>query len=889
MAERPAPHTCQKATKPFPLSRSHSANLRKFLRVFLACSTAMLGFQLHTSSAIAEDEAPPPTHPTTKPKIDKNASVDDIYGALFGSAPQEALSLPYPVIISGINQGDVVITPSSSPGETEIDRQAIMEMILPFLVEQKQAELLETFAQAKTIKAWDLTALGMPTEFDTANLVLIIDIPVEIRSVVPLPLQPRRRAALNLDTEEQAKTSAIVNVAAGTQYVHSSNFLEPGFSATQINVAAALNIHDLVLETGLRYSDGSGDKLGLNDTRLTKDLVKKRVRLEAGDLSVPTSALQGNPGILGLAGFRNFGLQPYEEYRTNPSQQFELQRAAQVQVYINGQFIREIRLLPGRYNLTDLPLQSAAGNDITLEIQYDSGDTDRVVFSAFYDFSLLKKGLTDFALSVGPTSSIDGGSRSYDFENPAISAFYRKGWTDELTAGLNLQADTESVNVGADAFYATGLGTFGVLAGLSDSDTGTGSAITGLYRWNSTGPERVTRFDLQARYQSEFYTTLGSGNSSIKYDVSARMSHNFSQATRVQLTTGFRQRHNQDDFEQSHSANLAWRTKYGTLGTLVRYTTSPSEDAELSAGISFNMLLGSGYAQASHDTQSSSSRASYSSRTDRYADSFGWDVAYSRQSAKDDVRAGASYIGNRFEARAEQRLTAASPQNSFGSENITEASISSALVFADGTFAISRPVYDSFVIFSRNDAVKSINIAVDPRRTVLDTTPSYASYSSALGPAVVPDLNAYYVRTIEVEAPDAPAGTSLGGQALNFLPSYRSGYIVRLGDDRNVAVISVLVDQDGEPIPFAAGYAITSDGERHQMFTNRGGRFYVDGLQHRETVTMEFDSPEGATATFQVPEGEIGVMRLPDPVKIRTNKTTAPYDVTVRVMNKEGA
>ena len=193
------------------------------------------------------------------------------------------------------------------------------------------------------------------------------------------------------------------------------------------------------------------------------------------------------------------------------------------------------------------------------------------------------------------------------------------------------------------------------------------------------------------------------------------------------------------------------------------------------------------------------------------------------------------------------------------------------------------------MIFAKNEAVKGFDIAADPKASILDTKPTYAAFSSGLGPAVVPDLNAYYVRTIEVDAPDAPPGTSLGGQALTFLPSYRSGYIVRLGDDRNVAVISVLVDQDGEPIPFAAGYAITSDGERHQMFTNRGGRFYVDGLQHGETVTMEFDSPEGATATFQVPEGEIGVMRLPDPVKIRTNKTTAPYDVTVRVMNKEGA
>ncbi|KCZ54782.1 hypothetical protein HY29_13365 [Hyphomonas beringensis] len=848
----------------------------------------LAGMHLYKPKASAEQE-PEPAPPAAAPKVNKDASIDEIYGALFGKAPTQAISLPYPVIISGINQGDVMITPSMTQGETLIDRKAIVDLLLPFLIEEKQAELLETVSQEDKVKSGDLTSLGMPTRFDNSNLILVIDIPVEFRSVIPLPIQPRIRAALQLDTEDQAKTSAIVNMAAGTRYIHSSKYLETGFAATQVNLQTAFNIFDVVLETGLRYSDASDEELALNDTRLTKDLVVQRTRLEAGDLSVPTSALQGNPSLLGIAGFRNFGLQPYEEYRTNPSQQFELQRAAQVMVYINGQFIREIRLLPGRYNLTDLPLQSAAGNDITLEIQYDSGDTDRVVFSAFYDFSLLKKGLTDFAVSVGPTSRIEDGVREYDFDNPAISAFYRKGWTDEFTAGVNLQADTELLNLGGDAFYTSGVGTFGFLAGLSETDEGTGSAITGLYRWNDTDRGRQLRFDLQARYQSDLYTSLGSGTSNIKYDLTARVSRNFSDTMRVQLTTGFRQRHDMDEFEQSHSANLTWRTRYGTLGSLVRYTTAPGEEAELSAGISFSMRLGSGYAQASHDTRSSSTRASYSSRMDRNVGSLGWDAAYSRQSNIDDIRAGASYIGNRFESRIEQRLTAATQFDGFGSENFTEASIGSALVYADGAFALSRPVYDSFVIFSKNDAVKDVAIAVDPRRNIFEMKPSYAAHSSSLGPAVVPDLNAYYVRTIEVEAPGAPAGTSLGGQALSFLPGYRSGYVVKLGDDRNVAVMSLLVDTEGKPVPFAAGYAITSDGERHQMFTNRGGRFYIDGLKHGETVELQFDSPEGATASFEVPDGDIGVIRMPDPVRIAPEKPEAPYQVTVRVMKPNGA
>ncbi|WP_084397940.1 fimbria/pilus outer membrane usher protein [Henriciella aquimarina] len=845
-----------------------------------------MAFQFTGLSAHAETSGGKSGKPSA-PQLSKDASADDIFGALFGTKPQKAAKLPYPVIISGLNQGDIIMSPSTTPGETVVDRKALVDLLLPFLVDEKQLELLEAFSSREQVSTADLNAFGLIAEFDHSNLLLNIDVPIEMRSVIPVAVQPSLQVR-NLDTVEQARTSGILNVAAGTQYIHASEYAPTGFAATQVNIDAAMNVRGLVLETGVRYSDTTDSGVVLNDTRLTKDLVDRRIRLQAGDLRAPTSGLQGNPQLLGVAGFRNFGLQPYQEYRTNPSQQFELQRSARVLVYINGQFIREFRLQAGRYNLTDLPLQSAAGNDVVLEIQYDSGDTDRVVFSAFYDFSLLKKGTTDFALSVGPTSTLEDGQREYDMENPALSGFYSRGWSDRLTSGVNFQADTDLVNVGAEAYYSTGLGTFGLLSSYSDHDEGHGGALTGLYRWNDANLSRQTRFDLQLRYQDEDFAALGGASALYKYDIAARASRVMSATTRLQLASRFSQRHDSSDFDQSHSLNFTWRTQYGTLGTAVRYEDSPGRTG-WSGGISFNVRIGNGYAQVYHDTRTPSTRASYSSRQDRSVGSLGWDTTYTHQTDSDELRAGATYIGNRFEARAEQRLGAATAEEDFGSENITELAFGSALVFADGATAISRPVYDSFAIFKKNSAVQGFDIAVDPQGSVLDTQPSYAAYSSGLGAAVVPDLNSYYVRTIEVDAPDAPAGTSLGGQAMTFLPGYRSGYIVKLGDDRNVAVMSLLVDENGEPVAFAAGYAITSDGERHQMFTNRGGRFYIDGLKHGEKVRLEFDSPKGATAVFTVPEGDIGVIRMPDPVEIQTEKESAPYQVTVRVMGADGA
>lgn len=830
-------------------------------------------------SYVPENEPMPPV------ELSNDASVADIYSAMFGAKTQEAISLPYPVIISGLNKGDVEMKPGTAPGTTEIQRRDIVDVLMPFLVEKKQSELLQFNPSRNIITTGDLETLGLRARFDHTNLLLIIDIPLEHREVVPIELERRADPTVNLETVKQAKRSAIFNLAAGTTYVHASKQIDKGFQSAQANLSAVLNYSGWVLETGARYSDEAEQRFIRNQTRLTRDLVERRIRLEAGDLSVPTSGLQGNPELAGVSVYRNFGLKPYQEFQTNPSQAFELQRPARVSVYINGLFVRELRLVAGRYNLTDLPLRAGAGNDVTLEIQYDSGEVDRVIFSAFYDFQLLKKGLSEYAFSAGPRATILDGVREYDADNVAISGFYRKGITDALTLGLNAQADMDIYNIGAESYVANDLGSFGLLASLSDAPIGSGKSITGIYRWSDPNLERQARFDLQAKMQDKQFNTLGSSAGTYKYDIAARASTNLSQNTRAQLSSGYRQRHGESRFEQSYSALLNHKTRYGTFGFNVRYADDQQDD-EWSVGITFSTRIGNGFGQVAHDTRRHSSRASYSSGMGRGVGSFGYDTTYSRQAGIDELRAGATYFANRYEARLEHRMTQATIEAGFGSEMSTDVFVGSALVIADGQMALSRPVQDSFAIIDTNEGVGEFEIAVDPQTTMFGTDSRFSAKSSWLGGAVVPDLNAYYARTIEIDAPDAPAGTSIGGQAVSFVPSYRGGYLVKVGTDRNVSVMSILTDSNGKPAPFAVGYAITEDGERKPVFTNGGGRFFIDGLKHGETVRLEFESPEGMISSFTVPEGDIGVIRLSEPVEMYPDTLEEPYHITTRIIDR---
>lgn len=812
--------------------------------------------------------------------LHRNASTDEIFQALFGRKPTPPPRLKYPVIVLGANRGDIEVLPRNDQGETEIDFEALIALVAPLVLEERLAELEALVVDRATVTITQLAALGYKAEFDRSNLSLQMDVPVEFRSIVPIPLQQRRRPVHVSNIAKQAETSLIANVFAGTTYVHDSTLGPRGLTATQVNIDLAGNHRGLVLETGLRYIETSEDPFTLSDTRLTYDLVEPLIRLEAGDLTVPTSGLQGNPAIFGISSYRNFNLRPDEDFRANPSQAFELQRPARVSISINGQFIRELRLPSGRYSLTDLPLRASSGNDVVLEILYDTGEIERIVFAAFYDFNLLRKGISEFAFSAGPDSEIRNGRRRYDANNIAFSGFYRLGVSDRLTMGVNAQLDEDLVNFGSEALIATGFGSIGLLANYSEHTDASGGAVTGFYRWADKDPKRQMTFEAQTSYQDRSFRSLGStsGSAGFKYDTALRVAGNVSDKLRLQMTGGHRRRYDSNFDELSVTFSGTRRLGRGALGATVRYDELGGR-SEWSAGISYTVRFGPASTQLAHETRRNTTRASFGYQPNTGANSFGYDIAYTAQSFRDELRAGVGYVGNRFDARLEQTFAQVQPGGRLGEESFTNLFLGSAFVYADGSTALSRPVVDSFAIFKTAAGAEMFDIAVDPGSTIFGAGRSYAARSTALGPAVLPDLQSYYPRTVQVEAPDAPGGISIGKETYSFRPGLRSGHIVNVGTDRNVSVVGMLVDIDGNPVPFASGYALTGDGERRATFSNSGGRFFVDGLKAGEDVRIEIEAPNKMVAAIRVPQGALGLTRLEQHVVLETVSSQAELRV----------
>ena len=171
-----------------------------------------------------------------------------------------------------------------------------------------------------------------------------------------------------------------------------------------------------------------------------------------------------------------------------------------------------------------------------------------------------------------------------------------------------------------------------------------------------------------------------------------------------------------------------------------------------------------------------------------------------------------------------------------------------------------------------NEGAADFDLAADPIGDVLGADWGYTAKSSSLGPAVIPDLQSYYLRSISVSAPDAPAGVSVDGNTFDLLPTYRSGFRLKVGSDRNVSAVSRLIGIDGKPIAFASGYVVRDDGEIAPMFTNGGGVFYISELRAGQKVVIEFENPSDHIVEFTVPEDAIGLVRLGRDIVMRETK-----------------
>ena len=829
----------------------------------------------------SEDETPSIASPQSldepSAETSDDRTVDEIYRDVFGrDRPAPAADI-YPVLIDGINVGQTNIRPDSPDRDGSVDPEFVSNLLAPLTIEDTRIAL-EKLGQRTQVTFSELTEVGLEVEFDANNLALIIDIPLEARGIRNLNLRALGRRG-DIEFVQQADVSAYLSGRAGIAFVEDSARLDEGFDRLVADFDLALNVKGVVLEADIRYDERRDRRWSRGDVRLTYDLVDSLIRTEAGDLSIGRRPYQAAPRIAGFAAYRNFGIDPYRNVRPVPDQLFELNEPSRVEVLINGIASRTFDLPSGRFSLRDFPLVPSAANNIELRITSASGRVSIVSFPAFYDLDLLQQGLLDFAANVGFPYRDENGYRRYDTSDHNIIGYARYGFTNTLTGGLSWQSNSDYYQLGADAVWASPVGTFGVNAATDISNPGLDSSqLTLQYRWRDSDRTRNRSIDGLINLTGRDYRTLDqlfSGNFIAK-QARFRAGQNVGPNASAQLFGGYESL--RDGLGESWfvGANYTRQFRFGSVSAGLEYRdTNDRKGVVLQAALS--IPFGQGSLNGSLTSEDNAARLEYNRFAPVGVGAFGFRASAERREGSDRQLMQATYVGNRFEASVAQRA-----DNYFSNSDRrdlrTEMTFGTALVMADGQFGVSRPVRNAFAIIAPRAGADQYQIAVEPRTGFGSNQTQYSAYSGTFGPAVVPQLPAYLNRSLQVDAPDAPSGISIGGQVFSIRPGYRSGYLLPVGDERNVTIVGNIVGSDGVPIAYAVGTSEpvvpSKESEPTQIFTNSTGRFLIEGAEagKRYRITLDVEG-QIHNLDIDVPAEFSGIFKLEQPLALNRKGT----------------
>ncbi|PZV18519.1 MAG: fimbrial biogenesis outer membrane usher protein [Leptolyngbya sp.] len=790
----------------------------------------------------------PPSEPT-----EESAETEaELFERVFGRPPPQDQAIAVPFFINDQPQGQAIVVIAEGSA-SQVQAAPVLDKTASILRPDLQSQLAVIVDSDGYLPLAQLQQLGIAVVFDQTQLELYLQIPAALRrtNVVGVAgLPPEAADALPVST-----VSGYLNILAGEDIVWSGSG-STGRQPLRIAFDGALNVSGWVLEGRANAIEGGAPGFSRGDVRLVHDDPVNALRYIAGDLSIPVSgAFQTVVPLGGISVSRNYSLQPYRITRPTGEFTFFLERPARVEIYINGVRVQQLQLEAGPQDIRNLALSTGA-NDIQLIITDDLGQVQRLDFATALAGNLLAPGLQQFSYNLGfPTRTLSG-QRQYQWEEPQLALAHRWGVSPTVTLGGYAQLTPSYQMVETDGVWASAVGNWGWdVAASHTSELGTGLAMRLQYELPPSPQDATNRsLRIAAEYRGDRFTTFGSLSPSPDWlSLSASYSQRIFDNTSLNIGGGYRLGRDGPD---SYTANLGLSRSLGNgLSGSVNLNHSRNQQGqdETRAFLGLSWLMPQRRQSLALNTTVSSTEAignrlSWSRSPDRRLQSPGLAVDLNRGSQGYGVSGRLTYTDYRFDLGLTHDVswpTGAGATTSNNISNTTRLTFGTALVFADGHFGWSRPITNSFVLVVPRDRWRGQTIGVNPSQD------GYGAVVDGFGPAVLPDLQPYYVSRVRLDAPEAPLGYDLGTDEYVVMPSYRSGTLIMAGTEASAFVRGVLVDEAGAPLGLQAGEVVSlsdADWAAQPLFTNRIGRFALLGftpgryeIRLRDRAPLQFE------------------------------------------------
>ncbi|MCM2276721.1 MAG: fimbria/pilus outer membrane usher protein [Oligoflexia bacterium] len=693
-------------------------------------------------------------------------------------------------------------------------------------------------------------------EYDEKKLELRIRVPPQNRKMSQISMMGDLSEFEEKPTLEPSALTSYLNVLASQDLQFGGPDFLRGRQPLRTAFENGTNIGGFVLESTANYVESTGEYAAWRrgDVRLVHDSPGWRLRKSLGDLNFPVTGYQLPLSLGGVSVHSQFGLEPSR--LTVPTGNFEifLRRAAKVQVINNGRIVRELDLPAGRHNLKDLQFVSGY-NDVRLLITDDLGHSESASLSYFFASDLLAKGVHQVSYSLGVPWQQFGTIRDYDISRPTASLFHRFGFSNHLTLGGNAQADKEKYLIGGEALLSTPLGYFKLEGARSVTATGgSGYAFRGKYFVIHDGRNIGAGLESKSPYFRPMALTEVANT--LAHELTGTLSQSVSERAAVNLGISYQFNRTdlfgtQNSFRIALGLNRSWGT---SLNGNVAFQQSLSQFGQPDSRVSFFLVWTPGGENqsiaASYDLNDDAIRTQWSYNSpSRGVGSTKARFGLKRSPILRGYDGQVQYSANRFVTTA--NVVGNWYEDETTPINLVNFQLGTALVYAGGRVALSRPVSDSFFLLSAEKNFKGQTVELNPKK---DDT--YLSATSWLGPAVIPDLSAYNFSTVLLGTAKLKPGTVVDKDRFTLLPKYKSGYAVILGTDASISLAFTLINPDGSPIGFQPGKIVAQDRtdfEPITFFTGKSGKSRVDGFMPGRYEIHLFDGG-WETLEISIPE-----------------------------------
>lgn len=793
------------------------------------------------------------------------------------------------------NQEKTLIDVELAGQDLRIYRKALQDALADILDAKTQEKLSVNDASWLTLS--DLEQLELTASYDPARIVLQLSIPMSLRRTVDLSLN-RRQQNKSETGREQVFTPLPWSLIVNSRWTHSE-------SQSTMNATTVDDV--LFADSALFISEKSGGwtvehagyqrfskqdhyvengRWVAQNTRVLRDWPEQQIRLNLGDLSTSAGYGMTPQDLTGIQINRQWSLNPRNLVQALPAHNLSLPAGAAVDVEVNGFIASSLRLGPGNYKISDIPLFGGA-NDVLLRIVEPGGKVRLYDLKYFFDAALLKPGLRDWSFAIGQARTLDATSRSPLITNGMLT----QGITDSLTAGIGFQLQTQSPRPAyLWQFHSTWASAWGTWSQRwSQSQHLWGSAMSNTLQW-SWAPQagsiktQGVAGSVQWTQTQKGYAPLDSQTPpSARQEIGVKLNFQLPQ----QWSGSWSWLHNRQN--QQGQQVMAWATRKQlsqnwALDLSLQQQKIPAV-AAASAQIpnrSYSVYIGLRYRappvpNATMQWQAKSQVTQFSGSDTRWQQDWtgqgstswsGGDAQWQTQMQQTqqggqkssllqgELLTGRYHLGTSYNRVTQVNSNLGSPQRAFSH---WESTLGSAFILSSYGVHISAPITDAAALFIPRKGYENLKLYVDPQQQ------TSAASADRWGMPVLSTLMSYNTRQLKLDIDPLPPGLQIGDALPWVEPGYRSVLAIPIGSDANTQIKGSLKNQDGQALGLTAIrlLRLATDGDKNtiDLFTNRKGQFTSPPLRPGN-YTMLIPGESTALSRWHISSEEAGIKDL---------------------------